>query len=256
MQQPVRITRIPMSGFQQMISELDLRKVSRVKGQQLPLSKLSKYVSERVVTDPSEPIPECTGCGVCCNYYLIVPVARDESERLNECIEVTLDGVEPETAVNRVLLRDPETGSCKHLGGTLGTRVGCTIYEARPHMCRDFDAGSDRCHELRRMYGIERQLTEDEVVAAIEKLDDRAASASTIKYVSIVPDSTISHLMITGDRVECYESTMLKIVASLDEDRTFDLHSYDAKQEAWFESDLVGYSLDEAREIIRSRTNL
>lgn len=255
MEHLVQITRMPSGEFQEMISELDVRTKARLFSQQLPLLKLSKYVSERTVTDPAEAIPECTGCGVCCNYHLLVPVRREESEDLDEFVEVMLDGIQAEAAINRVLPRNPETGSCKFLNGTLGTRVGCTIYEKRPHVCHDFDAGSDRCHELRRMYGIERQLTKDEVEAAVERLDKQVAS-TTIKYVSIVADSTVSHLDISSAGVEHYESTMLKIVAFLDEELTFDLHLYDANKEVWFESDLVGHSLDEAREIIRSRSSI
>jgi hypothetical protein len=122
-------------------------------------------------------------------------------------------------------------------------------------VCRDFDAGSDRCHEYRRMYGLERQLSKDEVEAAAGRLEERAASA-TIKYVSIVADSTVSQLTRSGEGVEYYESTILKIVAFIDQDSSYDLHRYDAKKEVWFESELVGYSLDEARGIIRSRTEL
>jgi Fe-S-cluster containining protein len=246
---------MPRSEFDKMISELDVRKKLRVLEPQLPLANLPKNVSTSVVTDAAYPVPECTICGVCCNYYMIVPVSPSESEVLDECVEVILDGVEPAAAIDRALLRDAETGNCRNLDGTLGSLVGCTIYENRPHVCRDFDAGSDRCRELRRMYGLERQLTKDEVDTAMERLGECRAT-STIKDVAIIADSRVSEVTMSSEGAERYESTMLKMVALLDEETTVVLHRYDAKKEIWFESELIGFTLDEAREMIRSRTVL
>jgi len=44
---------------------------------------------------------------------------------------------------------------CTALTGKLGKQVACSIYPERPHLCRQFEAGSPECHEARRTLGIE-----------------------------------------------------------------------------------------------------
>ena len=156
MQRPVQITRIAKSDFIATILDYDRRKKERILPPQLPLEKLSKYLAERVATDPAAPVPECVTCGVCCNFALIAPVSRADSEQLDEYFELTLDGYDGDepVPVGRALKRNEETGNCVHLGGTLGVEVGCTIYDRRPQVCHAFDAGSDfapRCRARSRL---------------------------------------------------------------------------------------------------------
>jgi Fe-S-cluster containining protein len=65
----------------------------------------------------------------------------------------------------RWLRREPVEGRCVGLGGQIGGQVHCSIYELRPQACREFEAGSDCCHALRRMYGIEPELETGERAA-------------------------------------------------------------------------------------------
>lgn len=43
---------------------------------------------------------------------------------------------------------------CAALTGTVGTQVGCGIYEWRPSPCREFEEGSDACHRARSKRGL------------------------------------------------------------------------------------------------------
>src|SRR5678816_3802636 len=120
MEKPVRITRIKREAFYQDVIERNELKKKRIAQPQLPLSKRSIYADKRKVTPGDDPVPECVTCGVCCAYLLFVPVTLEDSERLSDYVELTLDGCETEIAVDRLLPRDPESGHCSNLVGTLG----------------------------------------------------------------------------------------------------------------------------------------
>lgn len=45
-------------------------------------------------------------------------------------------------------------GPCSALMGTIGDEVCCAIYEDRPSVCRDFEAGSMECRMLRLQAGL------------------------------------------------------------------------------------------------------
>jgi Fe-S-cluster containining protein len=81
-----------------------------------------------------------------------------------------------EIVVDRYMRRDGETLACVALGGSVGEKVECTIYETRPAMCHHFDAGSDRCHAIRRAFFLESFLSIEEMTEAVEKLDSRPES--------------------------------------------------------------------------------
>jgi Fe-S-cluster containining protein len=252
MQRPVQITRMPKSDFVAMIIDYDRRKKERILPAQLPLDKLSKYVAERSATDASVPVPECVTCGVCCNFALIAPVSREDSERHGEYVEITLDGWDGNAiAVDRALKRNEETGSCLHLGGELGHEVSCQIYDRRPQVCHDFDAGSDRCHEYRRMYGVEPQLSESDREAAIVKLDAvQAKRKRVIEDAVIVLDSVVHRSTYTDAGVETYKTAYLKVVVFLDDETPHEIHEYYADEESWFESDFLNLSLEEATAMV------
>lgn len=44
---------------------------------------------------------------------------------------------------------------CAALGGKVGEKVGCGIYEWRPSPCREFEAGSEACHRARARHGLD-----------------------------------------------------------------------------------------------------
>lgn len=256
MQKPVQITRMSKGDFVAMILDYDRRKKERILAPQLPLDKLSKHIAERAATETSVPVPECVTCGVCCNFALIAPVSREDSDRLDEFIEITLDGHDEPLAVDRALKRNQETGSCLHLAGTLGLEVGCSIYDRRPRVCHDFDAGSDRCHEYRRMYRVEPQMDEARLAAAAGRLEARGARPPVIEDAVIVLDSIVHRNTFTAAGVETYKTAYLKIVAFLDDETPHEIHEYYADEEMWFESDFINLSLDEARAMIREETRV
>ena len=254
MENLVRITRIKREAFYQDLIELNEQKKKRLMEPQLPLLKLSKHVAERTVTPQDEPVPECVTCGVCCAYLLFVPVSLKDSERLSEFIELTLDDSDAEIAVDRVLPRNAETGHCANLAGTLGEQIGCTIYADRPQVCHDFDAGSDRCHEYRRIYGLEPRLTDMEIVSALCRLES-IERKEPILDVRIVEAGTFSRCSFSPEDAESSESSEsveLKIVVFLEDEVPHEIHRFEAGREIWFETDFLSLSLAEAKELIAS----
>ncbi|MGH9948865.1 MAG: YkgJ family cysteine cluster protein, partial [Pyrinomonadaceae bacterium] len=208
-----------------------------------PLSILSPFLVERLVTTRSAAVPDCVTCGACCAFPMAVSITENEAARIGNYTEVVLDREYADVVVGRFIPR-AENDKCVNLDGKLGERIGCAIYEERPKCCREFDAGSDRCHEFRRIYGLEPQLTETEVVAAITKLKAKN-SPTVIKYVSIVKAGSGNE-----DTFESRKALRLKIVAVMTDDKEHEIHSYDAAKEVWTESEFLGLSLDGARTLL------
>src|SRR3982751_2498767 len=102
MEKPVQITRLAKNEVFETGFELH-EKMTAVPSQ-IPLSRLSKLVSERVVTNEAVPIPDCIPCGACCIYGLIIPIARREPEPLQKYLELTLDDA-PDVVIERVFER-------------------------------------------------------------------------------------------------------------------------------------------------------
>lgn len=242
MERPVQITRLPRSEFYASIVEIDQRQKRLV--QQIPLSRLSKRLSERVVHDKSAAVPDCISCGACCVYGLIA-VNRRDPEPLTEYIELTLDNAD--VVIERVLPRDKVDGRCAHLGGTIGVNISCEVYEDRPNVCRDFEAGSDRCFGYRRMYGIDPQLGDNDLAEALRKLEGRP---KPLKILEI--DIKLESKTLTFDRAGTAvdEELTLKVVAHLNDGEAREIHSYDPAKEDWYEHELEGLTLDKALEKI------
>jgi Fe-S-cluster containining protein len=90
---------------------------------------------------------DCTSCANCCRYS-VVPVSKQEIERIAAHIGVTVETVvqvhtvaDPEAPNSRILLNSRK--GCSFLDGNL-----CTIYEARPKACRDFPHVTVGTHSL------------------------------------------------------------------------------------------------------------
>ncbi len=217
---------------------------------QLPLDRLSKDLNERVTVAKDSPIPDCTTCGVCCEFAVLVPVSFEESKQIARTIDVLLDDVEEEIVIDRILPRNSD-GRCENLMGRLGESIGCSIYEKRPSPCRDFEAGSDRCHEFRRMYGIEKQLSDEEFKAALAKLEE-PGKKRVIEDVSIVSSGKVERMSFSAKESVSVQTTaeLLTIVAFLNDDTQHELHSFEYGKEVWLESDLLGLTLDEAKKRI------
>ena len=253
--EPVRITRMRMGEFNLAVGALDQAKRSRLLPPQLGLLTLTKYVSESVTVGPGEPVPECVTCGVCCDLYAVVPMNVPESERLGEYIEVTADA-EPDVVIDRLVKRDMTSGRCSHLRGELGREIGCSVYEKRPGVCRAFEAGSDKCHEFRRMYRLEPQLTEEQAERARALTAGRKIGAITNSVcfaesatVTVEP-SAASPGTFTSKR-----TVTMKIAVAIDGnvDDCIELHEYDPEREEWLQSEFVGMTLDEAKRLIAAR---
>lgn len=249
----VQIERIRKRDFTARVIELNEQKKKWYQPPQLPLDRLSLKLVERTATDKAEPVPDCVTCGVCCSFALIVPVSYKDSERLTSYCDVLLDSAEDEVVIEKVLPRGRE-GRCVNLSGELGERIGCDIYPDRPQVCHDFDAGSDRCHEYRRMYGIEPQLSADEVRLAEQRLRSRARP-SVIEDVTIVSVGKVerSSYSVADGTTEHTVTEQLAIVAFLDTDEPHELHRFEYGKERWLESDLLGLSIDGALERINEQ---
>lgn len=251
MEKPVQITRLPKSRVYEKIFEIDERQ-HRVPSQ-IPLSRLSKLVSERVVTGPEVPIPECVPCGACCVYGLIIPINRREPEPLRRYIEVTLDDA-PEVVVERVFERDERDGRCVNMAGEVGVEIGCTVYPDRPQICRDFDAGSDRCFGYRRMYGIDPPLSDVELAAALEKLDARPQPVKIRGIeIRIASKSLAFDRTATDPAKMMVEVLKLVIVAHMTDGEVKEIHTFNPAEESWYEHELEGLTMESALEAIEKR---
>lgn len=255
MENLVRITRITRESFYQDLVELNEKKKQGILEPQLPLLELSKYLSERVVTPADRPPPECTACGVCCAFALMVPVTMADSERLSDIVEITFDSEHPDIAVDRVLSRSRENGHCINLQGNLGEEIGCRIYEDRPSVCREFEAGSDRCHEYRRIYGIEPQLTDAEIHSALKRIAG-VKKRDVISEVQFVKGATVTSFGYSVGDEESWtsgNSLRLKVFIRLDDEEPHELHEFDPAEETWLESDFLALTMDEAGRMIAAK---
>lgn len=95
--------------------------------------------------------PDCLTCGVCCTRDAwgagpFVTLWGADADRF------TPDELAPDS-VGCDFLRTKPHGTdeerCIFLTGTVGETVGCSAYNRRPRVCRDFEAGSEECHAAR-----------------------------------------------------------------------------------------------------------
>ncbi len=237
-----------------MIRGLDERKRAKIFEPQLQLDHMTKLRLENIVTEPDTVIPDCVECGVCCVFPLNVPVKPVESDRLPAYWEVFADDAPEKPAIGRLLPRDAENGQCVNLEGRIGEKVGCAIYNDRPSACHDFEAGSDRCHEYRRMYGIEPQLNGKDAADMNRKLRSQANN-DLISYAAIVVDWISTIVTTSTDDAESEivrKRSQLKVIAFINDDpeTPYDIHSYDPSSEIWFESDFLGLSVGDAKKMV------
>jgi len=203
---------------------------------------LSVKRASNIITPPDAPIPDCLACGACCAAMLCVGVRPSEDAQLSaeEYWDITIEGQENEITVDRYLRRDAETLVCAFLQNEAGKPTACKIYERRPKMCHDFDAGSDKCHALRRAYGIEPFLSLDEMSEALEKLDD--------KPVKSVPSETIREVKFVE-----IEGGKLHISAYLNDGSVQTIHVFNPQNETWRQFEFDSLTLSQAKDLIDSR---
>jgi len=152
-----------------------------------------------------------------------------------------------------MMRRNERTLGCAHLLGKPGNTVECSVYSDRPSVCRRFEAGSDKCLEFRRIYGLEARLTDDEAAQAIAKFRDRPRARNVIVEAAVVEDHGIfgwilARLGIAPNRPK------LKLVGYFDDDTKMILHKFWADETDIFESEFWGLTIDQARELIAGRT--
>lgn len=238
----VQITRqptIPESEFYPMIYKMYEEIWFTRFPPEIPTKRLTVKRAKNVVTPPDAPIPDCVTCGVCCEMMLCVGVRPHEDVAPEDYWDITVQGKDGEIVVDRYLRRDGETFACKQLTNDDGKTV-CKIYETRPQMCRDFDAGSDKCHALRRISGLEPYLTDEVTTTAIEKLDAR-------------PPRTENSEMIDSVKFVENDAGNLDVVASFKDESRKTIYSFDPKIETWRQFEFDALTMQEAEELIVNR---
>lgn len=89
-------------------------------------------------------VPKCQDCGACCDFYSEVFV-HHRDENIDWLIGQNL--VEP-YPLGGYLMRQRDD-CCIAFEGEIGVTARCTIYEHRPETCQDFEAGGERCRNVR-----------------------------------------------------------------------------------------------------------
>ena len=209
---------------------------------QLVTEDLPTKVSKNIVTPADAPVPDCLTCGACCGSMLCVAVSPTDETDAEHYWNITTNGERGEITVDRYLRRSGETLACANLGGTIGESVACQIYEQRPQMCHVFEAGSDKCHAIRRAYGIEPFLTLDEMMSARQKLNAKDAE--------IVPDDTIRDAKIA----EQAGTNLLEITALMKDGTLQTIHTFDPKIEIWQQYQFSGLTLAQAQSLVESQS--
>lgn len=250
MKELVQITRYSRSEYRDLAVKMARDNMGRLLGPQFPLVGSSTYRSTSVTAKSRQKPPDCADCGACCTFPLVVSVARGNEERLKEYWEITSGGV----VVERVLGRDIENGHCVHFEGVLGETSSCGIYENRPDACRMFEAGSDRCLEYRRRYGIDPRLTDDELKSDLAAIKKDRVSVITESSIDVSWVNTTTSISDAGEMTNEMSSSMsVSVRCGGGESPWIKLFEYDASEEQWYESEFLGLTLDEAHQKIATR---
>ena len=88
---------------------------------------------------------DCLACGACCAYSAAWPVFIGEGD----AADIPAQLVDFEHGRMRC-----HGNRCAALAGEPGSRAYCTIYAARPLVCREFQAGSEDCLMVRRSFNL------------------------------------------------------------------------------------------------------
>ncbi len=202
---------------------------------------LSNTVADNIITSADSPIPDCMTCGACCASFVCVDVKPDNPISSKDCWDITKQGENIEFTVDRYIKRKEEDFSCVALEGKIGKEVSCRVYENRPRMCRQFEAGSDRCHAVRRAYNLEPFLSLMEMFEARQKLD--------------ALESNIDNERIEAVNINVKSGTQdLQITVTLKNGSQEIIHEFDPKFETWFQTEFEGLTLAKAEELIINRT--
>lgn len=203
---------------------------------QIGTQGLSPTVSGNVVTPVGTPVPDCISCGACCAAFVLVAAPPDNGVPDDNCWLITDDVAGSEITVDRFVRRRESDFACAMLAGEVGDRVSCTVYEDRPTMCRIFEAGSDRCHAVRRAFGLEPFLSLTEMSEARAKLDlprrEDVPAKRKIRSVSFVADG---------------HGGPVNIEADLNDGSRVSVFAFDPEKEKFFKAQFEGLTVSEAR---------
>lgn len=238
----VQITRqnkIREEEFYPMISAMYEQIWQNLLPPQILTDDLTTRTANNVITPHDAPIPDCMTCGACCAALPCVGVRPNEKIAAEDYWDIFVEGENGEVTVDRFLRRNGETFACTALDGTIGEQVSCRVYEERPRICHLFEAGSDKCHALRRAFGLESFLTLAEMSEAIEKLDAKPKKSE--------PTETIREVKFIG------QTENLQISAVMKDGLVEILHTFDPKREAWRQFEFDGLTLSQAKDLIKAR---
>jgi hypothetical protein len=104
----------------------------------------------------------CQTCGACCAAFRV----DFHPAELAGGIFAWGPGVPREMtapvtpAIVRLCGTDGVVPRCVALAGEVGKTVACTIYDARPSPCREFDISHDACVRARQRHGLPPLATE------------------------------------------------------------------------------------------------
>ena len=196
--------------------------------------------ANNVITPEDAPVPDCVTCGACCMALPCVGVRPDEKVQAEDFWDLTVEGAGGEIVVDRFVRRDSETFYCTALEIINNEKALCRIYEERPQICRDFEAGSDKCHALRRAFGYEPFLSLEEMPEALRKLENRPvkfAPSEIIREVKFVETDN-------GD---------LQISAFMRDGSVQTIRTFNPQNETWRQFEFDGLTLSQAANLIASR---
>lgn len=225
--------------FWEMAVALDARKWENLLPPQLAFEDLPTKREKNFVTSVDAPVPDCLSCGVCCKFLFIIGVNPNDGVPPEEVWNVTDES--GAVIIDSFLRRDAETLFCTALEPTPDGEMPCGIYEKRPPTCRKFEAGSDKCHALRRIYGFEPFLTLQEMSAALQILKTKESE-------QISPQTIRDAKIVRIENGEC------EIVAEMQNGVKQTIHKFDPNRESWRQVQFTGANLDDARRLIESRS--
>ncbi len=227
------------SEFWEMVVALDARKWVNLLPPQLAIEDLPTKRAKNFITPVDAPVPDCLTCGACCTYLFVIGVNPNDAVPPEMIWNVTDES--GAVVIDSYLKRDAETLFCSALKPTADGEMPCGIYENRPPTCRKFEAGSDKCHALRRIYGYEPFLTIQEMTAALQVLKTKESER-------ISPETIRDAKIVRTEKGDC------EIVAEMQNGAKQTIHNFDANRESWRQFQFTGSTFTDARRLIESQS--
>jgi Fe-S-cluster containining protein len=111
------------------------------------LGSTERYLMmEAADTQPTSDGP-CQSCGACCAYSSNWPRFSTEDD-------AALDRIPAKLVNQRQSGMRCDGDRCSALAGQVGVETSCTIYAARPEVCRTCMPGDAECDMARRKWGL------------------------------------------------------------------------------------------------------